>query len=87
MKIDKAPSRSLSGSRPRGIDKVMKEIIYGTNALTVLCLIYLGASLVPGDKIGFNVVGTIGMVIMILIFNCIITVPLTMWRKRIRHGR
>lgn len=61
----------------------MEEIRWFTHFVTAIMALYLVASLLPGDLIGFNVIGTIGLVIFVIAGNLVITVPLTMWIKRI----
>ena len=63
----------------RGFVRIMKEIRWFTHAITAVCLLYLGASLLPGDLIGFNVIGTIGLIVILTVLNLLITVPLTVW--------
>lgn len=67
----------------RGLSKIMKEIRWFTHFVTAVCLVYLVASLLPGDRIGFNVIGTIGLIVMIVAANAVITVPLTVWIRKI----
>lgn len=67
----------------RGLSKIMKEIRWFTHAITAVPLLYLVASLLPGDKIGFNVIGTFGMIVILVVLNLVITVPLTLWIRKI----
>lgn len=67
----------------RGLSKIMKEIRWFTHAITAVMVLYLGASLVPGDKIGFNVIGTLGLLVFVIVGNLVITVPLTLWIRMI----
>jgi hypothetical protein len=56
------------------------EIVQYAFALPVL---YLVASLLPGDRIGFNVVGTIGMLVILAVIDAAVSVPLLIAAKRL----
>lgn len=55
----------------RGIRKAV-EIVQYAFALPAL---YLVASLLPGDRIGFNVVGTIGMLVILAVIDAAVSLP------------
>lgn len=69
--------------RGRGLSKVMKEIRWFAHFITAVPLLYLVASLLPGDKIGFNVIGTLGLIVILVVANLVITGPLTIWIRKI----
>jgi hypothetical protein len=65
------------------LDKIMKEIIWWTIALSSVPLILLGAALVPGDKIDVNTVGAVTLIVLTLALDAVIILPCLRWRRKI----
>lgn len=74
MKIDR---KKLA----RGVRETVKTLQY----LFAVPLIYLVASLVPGDRIGFNVVGTIGLLIIVGLIDAAVSVPALLLAKKLER--
>lgn len=72
MKIDR---KKLA----RGVRETVKTFQY----VFAIPVIYLVASLVPGDAIGFNVVGTIGLLVIVGLIDAAVSVPLLFAAKRL----
>lgn len=64
---------------PRGIREAVKNFQY----LVAVPVLYLVASLLPGDRIGFNVVGTIGLLVIVGIVDAVVSLPLLYLAKRL----
>jgi hypothetical protein len=67
----------------RGLSKVMKEIRWFTHFVVAVCLVIPVAGLVPGDAVNLNVIGSLGLIVMLIAADLVITVPLTVWIKRL----
>jgi hypothetical protein len=68
------------------LDKTLKEVVWWTHALVALPLIYLGAGLVPGDRVNLNVIGSLIIMAVFVALDLAITVPCSAWRRKIRNG-
>jgi hypothetical protein len=53
-----------------------RETVHTIQYVMALPALYLVASLVPGDRIGFNVVGTIGLLVIVGVIDAVISLPL-----------
>ncbi len=62
-----------------GVRETVKTLQY----FFAVPVIYLVASLVPGDRIGFNVVGTIGLLVIVGLIDAAVSVPLLIAAKRL----
>jgi hypothetical protein len=62
-----------------GVRETVKTLQY----LFAVPALYLVASLVPGDRIGFNVVGTIGLLVIVGLIDAAVSVPLLIAAKRL----
>lgn len=68
------------------LNKVMKEIVWWTHAVVGLALVIPVAGLVPGDAVNLNVIGSIGLIVMLVALDLVITVPCYVWRRKIANG-
>lgn len=75
----------INSSRPegRGLAKIMQEVRWFTHFVVAVLLVIPVAGLVPGDKVNLNVIGSIGLIVMLVVLDLVITVPLTLGLRRL----
>lgn len=61
----------------------VREGVKTLQYLFAVPVLYLVASLVPGDRIGFNVVGTIGLLVIVGLIDAAVSLPLLFAAKRL----
>jgi ABC-type methionine transport system permease subunit len=64
-------------------DKILKEVVWWTNAIIAVPVLFLLAALVPGDRVHGNVVGSLASLIMLGILSAAITLPCVFARRKI----
>lgn len=70
-------------NHPARLDKIAREIIWWTNAIIAIPVIYLAAGLVPGDRVHVNTVGAVAMLVMLAVLDAAISLPCMLWRRKI----
>ena len=84
VKITDRRSRIVKNNAP-GLDKIMKEIVWFTHFLIGVLLVIPVAGLVPGDRVNLNVIGSLGLIVLLVALDAVITVPCTLWRRKINR--
>lgn len=69
----------------RGLSKIMKEIRWFTHFVVAVMLVIPVAGLVPGDAVNLNVIGSLGLIVMLVVADLVITIPLSLWIKKLNR--
>jgi hypothetical protein len=71
--------------KTRKLSKIMTEVRWFTHALVAALLFIPVAGLVPGDSVNLNVIGSLGLIAILVAADLAITVPLSLWLRRLNR--